>query len=94
MRYIECLSRLTISEVIINASLARQGSSQALDFHRVDYPDVDPREWHKFVTLKLQNDRVVTGSLPLDYYLSEPYASTFKENYEVHANVNETRTIK
>ena len=92
MRYIECLSRLTISEVIINASLARQGSSQVLGFNRVDYPEMDPKELNKFITLKLQNDQVVTGSLPLNYYLSEPYASTFKENYEAHSSLNETRT--
>ncbi|OGO22980.1 MAG: hypothetical protein A2Z28_04725 [Chloroflexi bacterium RBG_16_51_9] len=94
MRYIECLSRLTISEVIINASLARQASSQILDFHRVDFPEVEPKEWNKFITLKLQNDNVVTGSIPLNYYLTEPYSSTFKENYEAHANVNETRAVR
>ncbi|MBI2851231.1 MAG: FAD-dependent oxidoreductase [Chloroflexi bacterium] len=92
MRYLECQSRLTISEVIINASLARQASSQILDFHRVDYPEVEPKEWNKFITLKLQKDSVVTESLPLNYYLTEPYLSTFKENYEAHASLNEMRT--
>ncbi len=91
-RYIECLSRLTISEVIINASLARQSSSRLLDFNRVDYPEVEPREWHKYITLKLEDDQVVTGSLPLDYYLAEPNADSFKANYEVHASLEEVRT--
>lgn len=91
-RYIECLTRLTISEVIINASLARQASSDVLDFHRVDYPEVEPRDWRKFLTLKLQDDQVVSGSLPLNYFLSEPYADNFKENYAAHSGLKETET--
>ncbi|MFC2014876.1 FAD-dependent oxidoreductase [Chloroflexota bacterium] len=91
-RYIECLSRLTISEVIINASLARQASSKILDFNRVDYPESEPKEWHKYITLMLKDDQVVTESLPFNYYLSDPYESTFKENYETHASLNEMRT--
>ena len=84
-RYLECLTRLTLSEVIIHASLARKASSNILDFHRVDYPTADPREWRKYITLKLQDDKVVTGDLSLNYPLQAPYGSTFKENYEAHA---------
>lgn len=91
MRYLECQTRMTLSEVIIHASLARKSSSNILDFHRVDYPAIEPREWRKYVTLKLQNDKVVAGDLPLNYFLSAPYASTFKENYEVHAGPNALR---
>ncbi len=87
-RYLECLTRLTLSEVIIHASLARKASSEILDFHRVDYPTADPREWRKFITLKQQDGRVVTEDLPLNYFLTEPYASTFKENYEAHAGLD------
>jgi succinate dehydrogenase/fumarate reductase flavoprotein subunit len=90
-RYLECLTRLTMSEVIIHASLARKASSNILDFHRVDYPTVEPREWRKYIALRLQNDRVVTEDLPLNYYLSAPNGSTFKENYEAHAGLNDTR---
>jgi succinate dehydrogenase/fumarate reductase flavoprotein subunit len=91
-RYIECLSRLTISEIILHASIARKASNRTLDFNRVDYPIMDPPEWQKYITVKLQNGEAVTGELPLGYYLSEPYASTFKENYEAHASLNEART--
>jgi succinate dehydrogenase/fumarate reductase flavoprotein subunit len=91
-RYLECLTRSTMSEVIIHASLARKASSNILDFHRVDYPTVEPKEWRKYITLKMQDDRVVTGELPLNYYLSAPYETTFKENYEVHAGLNDIRT--
>ena len=64
-----------------------------LDFNRVDYPRISPPEWEKYVTLKLEDGQVVTADLPLDYYLREPYASTFKENYEVHASLQEARTV-
>jgi succinate dehydrogenase/fumarate reductase flavoprotein subunit len=84
-RYLECLTRLTVSEIIIHASLARRASSTILDFHRVDYPTVDPMEWRKHITLKRQADAIVTGELDLDYYLAAPYASTFEENYEAHS---------
>jgi succinate dehydrogenase/fumarate reductase flavoprotein subunit len=86
-RYLECLTRLTLSEVIIQASLARKASSNILDFHRVDYPETEPKEWRKFLTVKIQDDKVVTGDLPLNYFLSAPYRSTFKENYAVHAGL-------
>ena len=88
-RYIECLSRLAISEVILHASLARKASSPTLDFNRLDFPEVDPDDWKQYVTLRLKDGKIVTGSLALDFYLSEPYAPTFRENYEAHASLNE-----
>jgi succinate dehydrogenase/fumarate reductase flavoprotein subunit len=91
-RYLECLTRLTLSEIIINASLARKASSNILDFHRVDHPAVDPMEWRKYVTLRLQDNRVVIGDMPLDYYLSSPYRSTFADNYELHSDLDDRRT--
>jgi len=93
-RYLECLTRLTVSEIIINASLARKASSNILDFHRVDRPAVDPMEWRKYVTLRLQDNRVVIGDMPLDYYLSSPYRSTFEDNYEAHSGLDDKRTTR
>ena len=76
MRSIEDLSLLTHAQIIIHASLARQASSQALFFYRIDYPDLDPPQWNKFVTVKLENDKVKAGELPLNYW------GNMKENYE------------
>jgi succinate dehydrogenase/fumarate reductase flavoprotein subunit len=78
MRSVEDLSLLTHGQIILNASLARQASSQVLNFLRLDYPDIDPPEWNKFVTIKLDNGRVKTGALPLDYW------GDMKANYEAH----------
>jgi major membrane immunogen (membrane-anchored lipoprotein) len=58
--------------------LARKASSRVLNFYRIDYPQIDPPEWNKFVTVKLQNNKVKAGSLPLDFW------GDLKKNYEAH----------
>jgi hypothetical protein len=78
MRSLEDLSILKFSQLIIHASLARKASSRALNFQRIDYPQMDPPEWNKWITLKLENDEVKVGELPLAYW------GDFKENYEAH----------
>ena len=88
-RYIECLSRLTLSEVILEASLARKASNRTLDFTRLDYPEVDPEEWNKYITLKQEDGKTVTSDLSLGYYLEAPYADSFKANYDASANLND-----
>jgi succinate dehydrogenase/fumarate reductase flavoprotein subunit len=78
MRGLEDLSILTYAQMILHASLARKASSKFLDFHRIDYPQLDPQEWSKLITLKQENGKVKVGELPLDY------AGNLKENYEAH----------
>jgi hypothetical protein len=78
MRSIEDLSLLTHGQIILKASLARKASSQLLNFFRIDYPQVDPAEWNKFVTVKMENDKVKVGELPLRYW------GDMKTNYEAH----------
>ena len=78
MRGLEDLSFITCAQIVFQASLARKASSQYLDFRRIDYPELDPPEWNKFITLKLENNKVKVGSLPWRYY------GNMKENYEAH----------
>ena len=78
MRSIEDLSLLIQSQAILHASLARRASSRMLDFFRTDYPQIDPPEWNKFVTVKLENGKVKEGELSLDYW------GDMKANYEAH----------
>ena len=78
MRSIENLSMLAHGQIILEASLARKASSRVLNFFRIDYPEMDPPEWNKFTTIKLENNKVVTGELPLDYW------GDMKANYEAH----------
>jgi succinate dehydrogenase/fumarate reductase flavoprotein subunit len=76
MRSLEDSSLLSFGQIVIQASLARKASSRGLDFYRIDYPQIDPPEWNKFITLKLENDKVKVGELPLDYW------GNMKEQYE------------
>jgi succinate dehydrogenase/fumarate reductase flavoprotein subunit len=76
MRSLEDLSILTCAQIITHASLARKASSNYLGFRRIDYPEVDPPEWNKFVTVRLEEGKVKSELLPLDYW------GDLKENYE------------
>jgi succinate dehydrogenase/fumarate reductase flavoprotein subunit len=78
MRALETINILTCSQMIIHASLARKASSTFLNFLRLDYPLLDPPEWHKWVTIKLKNGRVDIGELPIDFW------GSLEKNYEAH----------
>jgi succinate dehydrogenase/fumarate reductase flavoprotein subunit len=78
MRSIEDLSMLAHAQIILSASLARKASSACLNFHRIDYPAVDPAEWNKYLTIKLENGKARSGELPLYYW------GDLKANYEAH----------
>ena len=78
MRVVENLNLLDCNELIIRASLARKASSRSLGFTRQDYPDLDPPEWHKFVTIRQGQDGVKTDSRPLNF------AGSLGDNYEDH----------
>ena len=78
MRGIEDLSMLAHAQMVMYASLARKASSQGLNFYRIDYPELDPPEWGKYITIKLENDKVKEGSLPMNFW------GDMKANYESH----------
>ena len=83
-RLLECFSLIKTGELVMQASLARQASSALMDFYRLDYPRVDPPEWHKLLPIRLENNRVKVRELPLDYHLKPPYAPTYEDNYRLH----------
>ena len=76
MRSLEDTSLLTYAQIIIQAMLARQASSMPLNFRRIDYPTLDPPEWNKFLTIKLENGKVKTGSMPMTFW------GNMKKQYE------------
>jgi hypothetical protein len=78
LRSLEDLSILAFSQLIIHGSLARKASSRFLDFQRIDYPQMDPPEWKKFITLKQENGKLKVGELPLDYW------GDLRKNYQAH----------
>lgn len=77
-RSLEDLNLIDHAEMILIASLARKCSSQLLDFYRIDYPEVDPPEWIKFITIRLHDGKVVIGERPIRYW------GDMKKNYELH----------
>jgi len=84
VRTLECLSLITVGKATIHSSLARKSSTDYLGFTRLDYPAVDPKEWHKLLPIRLEDGKVCVRELPLDYYLQPPFAATFEENYRLH----------
>jgi succinate dehydrogenase/fumarate reductase flavoprotein subunit len=86
-RSLECLIGLEMSQIIVQASMARKASSKDLGFTSIDYPQVDPDEWKKYITIKSNNGEAVIGELPLNYWLKPPYASTYAENYQIHCGL-------
>jgi len=78
IRTLEVLNIVTNAKIIIYSCLARKASSKHLHFIRSDYPELDPPEWHKFIIVKFENNKVKVGSLPIDYY------GSISENYEIN----------
>jgi succinate dehydrogenase/fumarate reductase flavoprotein subunit len=68
MRSLEDTSLLTYAQIIVQAMLARKASSMPLNLQRLDYPAIDPPEWRKFLTIKLENGKVRAGGLPLAFW--------------------------
>jgi succinate dehydrogenase/fumarate reductase flavoprotein subunit len=86
-RCMEAFTLITVGEITMQASLARKASLGPLDFHRLDYPKADP-EYNKFVTVRKNGDQVKVGELPHRYWLREPYAASYEENYQRHCGLD------
>jgi succinate dehydrogenase/fumarate reductase flavoprotein subunit len=84
MRALECSVRLTVGQIMMEASLARRASSEGLGFHRLDYPLVDPPEWDKLITVRLTDGGVKTRDLAWDYWRRPPNAAASAQNYALH----------
>ena len=79
--------------MILHASLARKASSSVLGFKRLDYPQMDPPAWNKFLTTRLEKGEVKIGELSYNYWLKPPYSSDYEENYRKHCGL-EIKTVK
>jgi succinate dehydrogenase/fumarate reductase flavoprotein subunit len=78
MRTIEVMDILTCDQMIIQACMARRASSRSLSFIRSDYPEMDPPEWQKWITIQLAGNKVKVGELPIDFW------GSLEENYKAH----------
>jgi len=77
-RLLEVFNIAAVGKMILEGCRARKASSSFLGFTRQDYPALDPPEWRKWVTIKLDGGDVKSGSLALDYW------GDLKTNYEEH----------
>jgi succinate dehydrogenase/fumarate reductase flavoprotein subunit len=77
MHSLEVANILGVSQLVVDSCMARKASSSLLGFHRSDYPSVDPPEWHKLVTVRVDQGAVTVGELPIDHGapLAEGYAT-------------------
>jgi hypothetical protein len=55
-----------------------------MDFHRLDYPEMDPPEWNKLFPIRQEDGKVQIRELPLDFHIRSPNAPTLEENYRLH----------
>jgi succinate dehydrogenase/fumarate reductase flavoprotein subunit len=88
-RMLECFSLIDVGQLVMRASLSRKASSVYLDFQRLDYPQVDPPEWEKLLSIRQEEDGVKVRELPVDYHLKGPNASSYEENYQKHCGIKE-----
>ena len=68
MRIHEVLDILTVSQIVLHASLARRSSSAPLFFCRSDYPEMDPEADRHHIAIRQENGKVLTRDVPLDYF--------------------------
>lgn len=68
MRTHEVLDILDVSRLIMNACLLRKSSSKPLCFTRSDYPALDPEQDRYFITIRQEDNRIVSRNVPLNYY--------------------------
>jgi succinate dehydrogenase/fumarate reductase flavoprotein subunit len=78
MRALEVKDILTCGQIVTQACLARKASNRWLSFDRIDYPQNDPPEWRKWLTLRSEGDGVRVGEMPLDHY------GSVEDNYAAH----------
>jgi succinate dehydrogenase/fumarate reductase flavoprotein subunit len=68
MRSVEVLSILDWCKAVMHQNLARKSSNPWMNFVRTDYPQADPPEWRKWITIKQLEGEVKIGDKPLDYW--------------------------
>ncbi len=86
-RLLECHALIDVGEMVMKASLERKASNTILDFHRLDYPEMDPPEWEVLLPIHQEDSKAKVRRLPLDFHLKAPYAGTLEENYKKYAGV-------
>lgn len=83
MRVLEVQDILTCARMIVAACQARRASSAWLHFERLDHPQMDPPEWHKWLVLRRRGtDAVETSDRPIAFW------GDFESSYRPRHAVN------
>ncbi len=75
MRVLEVHDIVTCARMIVTACEARKASSAYLHFKRLDYPEMDPVEWHKWLVIRKRGEDVVVSDRPIAFW------GDFERNY-------------
>jgi hypothetical protein len=73
-------NRLTIGEIILHLSLAREASSPRLGLNRLDYPE-NGDDCGYYIAVSQNNDDVVVDRIPYYYWRSEGSCRACYENH-------------
>lgn len=87
-KILECDVRLSIGEIIMHQSLLREESTAELNFHRLDFQEQTKNKDH-FITMRKEDDGIVRGELPFEYWLKGDNSTDYLENYNKHACLKE-----
>lgn len=68
MRVLEVDDILCCARMIVAACQARKASSAVLHFERLDFPQMDPPEWHKWLVIRRRGDEVQLSDRPIDFW--------------------------
>jgi len=75
MRVLEVHDIVTCARMIVAACEARKASSAYLHFKRLDYPEMDPAEWHKWLVIRKTGEDVAVSDRPIAFW------GDFEDNY-------------
>ena len=76
VRLLEVFDILTVSQIILHASLARKISSKPLCFQRGDSNVTETENERNLITIRQVDNQIVLGEKPIDFF------GDLKENYE------------
>jgi succinate dehydrogenase/fumarate reductase flavoprotein subunit len=68
--------------MIVAACEARKASSAYLHFKRLDYPEMDPAEWHKWLVIRKTGEEVAVSDRPIAFW------GDFERNYRPRHDEN------
>ena len=82
MRVLEVQDIVTCARMIVAACEARKASSTHLHFKRLDYPEMDPPDWHKWLVIRKAGEEVAVSDRPIRFW------GDFESNYRPRHDEN------